>query len=58
VMVATILFFIGIEAWKWAKRVFFRKKDKQSGARRGSIDLESRVFERYLSTAISTDDEK
>jgi Na+-exporting ATPase len=58
VMIATILFFIGIEAWKWAKRVFFRKKDKQSGARRGSIDLESRVFERYLSTAISTDDEK
>jgi Na+-exporting ATPase len=58
VFIATILFFIGIEAWKWTKRVYFRKQDKQSGARRGSIDLESRVFERYLSTAISTDEEK
>jgi len=58
VLVATVLFFVGIEAWKWAKRVYFRRQGKKSGERRGSIDLESRVFERYLSTAISTDDEK
>ncbi|KAF2730131.1 potassium/sodium eff [Polyplosphaeria fusca] len=58
VFVATILFFMGIEAWKWAKRVYFRRQDKQTGARRGSVDLEKRVFERYLSTAVSTDDEK
>ncbi|KAF2640140.1 sodium P-type ATPase-like protein [Massarina eburnea CBS 473.64] len=58
VFVATILFFLGIETWKWAKRVYFRRKDSKSGTRRGSIDLEKRVFERYLSTAISTDDEK
>jgi potassium/sodium efflux P-type ATPase len=58
VFINTILFFIGIETWKWAKRVYFRKQEKQAGIRRGSIDLEKRVFERYLSTAISTDDEK
>ncbi|KAF2711311.1 sodium P-type ATPase-like protein [Pleomassaria siparia CBS 279.74] len=58
VFIATMLFFVGIETWKWAKRIFFRKNDKKAGARRGSIDLESKVFERYLSTAVSTDDEK
>ncbi|KAH6882064.1 hypothetical protein J4E91_008252 [Alternaria rosae] len=58
VFVATFLFFLGIESWKWGKRVYFRKRDAKHGvARRGSIDLESRVFERYLSTAISTDGE-
>ncbi|CAA9959222.1 hypothetical protein CFE70_002732 [Pyrenophora teres f. teres 0-1] len=58
VFIATFLFFIGIESWKWGKRVYFRKQEaKTGGGRRGSIDLESRVFERYLSTAISTDGE-
>lgn len=58
VMVATVLFFLGIESWKWAKRIYFRKTDAKKGIRRGSIDLEKRTFERYLSTAVSTDDEK
>ncbi|KAI2482274.1 Sodium transport ATPase 5, partial [Pyrenophora tritici-repentis] len=59
VFIATFLFFLGIESWKWAKRVYFRKQEaKNGGGRRGSIDLESRVFERYLSTAISTDGEE
>ncbi|KAF2011992.1 sodium P-type ATPase-like protein [Aaosphaeria arxii CBS 175.79] len=58
VFVATILFFLGIEAWKWGKRVFFRRRDSKAGIRRGSIDLEQRVFERYLSTAVSTDEEE
>jgi P-type Na+/K+ transporter len=56
VFIATFLFFLGIEAWKFAKRLYFKKKDPHNG-RRGSIDLEARVFERYLSTAISTDDD-
>ncbi|KAF3050909.1 Na+ ATPase [Didymella keratinophila] len=56
VFIATFLFFLGIEAWKFAKRVYFKKKDP-AGGRRGSVDLEARVFERYLSTAISTDDD-
>lgn len=58
VFVATVLFFLGIEAWKWCKRVYFRRRDAKNGVRRGSIDLEKRVFERYLSTAVSSDDEK
>ncbi|EMD93005.1 hypothetical protein COCC4DRAFT_196836 [Bipolaris maydis ATCC 48331] len=58
VFIATFLFFLGIESWKWGKRVYFRRRDaKNGGGRRGSIDLEQRVFERYLSTAISTDED-
>lgn len=57
VFVATFLFFLGIETWKWGKRVFFRRNEVKNGGRRGSVDLEQRVFERYLSTAISTDGE-
>ena len=56
VFIATFLFFLGIEAWKFAKRTYFKKKDPHGG-RRGSVDLEARVFERYLSTAISTDED-
>ncbi|KAL6150296.1 P-type ATPase [Exserohilum turcicum] len=59
VFIATFLFFLGIESWKWGKRVYFRRVEaKTGGGRRGSIDLEQRVFERYLSTAISTDNEE
>ncbi|KAF2878060.1 sodium P-type ATPase-like protein [Massariosphaeria phaeospora] len=57
VIIATVLFFIGVEAWKWGKRIFFRRRDTKAGVRRGSVDVEQRVFERYLSTAVSTDDE-
>jgi Na+-exporting ATPase len=31
VVVATILFFGGIEAWKFAKRVFFRRRAATNG---------------------------
>lgn len=53
VFVASLLFFLGVEAWKWAKRVYFRRAAKKSGGngggRQGSVDLESKVFERWLS---------
>ncbi|KAF2272172.1 sodium P-type ATPase-like protein [Westerdykella ornata] len=58
VFVNTFLFFLGVESWKWAKRVYFRRQDKKKGVRRGSIDLETRVFERYLSQGVSVDEEK
>jgi magnesium-transporting ATPase (P-type) len=59
VFVATVLFFLGVESWKWGKRVYFRRQDKKMGVKRASsVDHENRVFERYLSQAISTDDEK
>src|SRR4051812_28483829 len=43
VLVETVLFFAGVETYKWGKRVFFRRREaKAGGARRGSIDLEKR----------------
>ncbi|KAL0063915.1 P-type ATPase [Marasmius tenuissimus] len=57
VFIATILFFLGVETWKWAKRVYFRRMAKKAGpAESGNDDVEKRVFERYLT--ISTDDGK
>lgn len=47
VFVEAFLFFLGIEAWKWAKRIYFRRQDlKTSGDRKG--DLEERVFGHYF----------
>ena len=47
VFVATLLFFGGVEAWKFAKRVYLRKQAKKKTG--GVTDLESRVFGRYMS---------
>jgi magnesium-transporting ATPase (P-type) len=30
VLVTTVLFFAGVEVWKWGKRVFFRLHDKRN----------------------------
>ncbi|KAK4635352.1 Sodium transport ATPase 5 [Fulvia fulva] len=60
VFVASALFFLGIEAWKWCKRVYFRRQKAQKAqkaGRSGSVDLEAKVFERYL-TQSSMGDEK
>lgn len=35
--VETVLFFAGVEAWKWAKRVFFRRARKDREERTGSV---------------------
>jgi Na+-exporting ATPase len=40
VFIATVLFFSGVESWKWSKRVFFRLKDKTSGSGI-AVDVES-----------------
>lgn len=56
VFVASLLFFLGVEGWKWAKRIYFRRGQKGDGGRQGSVDLESRVFERWLS--MDNDSEK
>lgn len=50
VFVASFLFFIGIESWKFGKRVFFRHRAGSSPGRNNSVDLEAKVFQRYLST--------
>jgi P-type Na+/K+ transporter len=48
VFVETVLFFAGVEAWKWAKRVFFRRRvAKRDGGTKP--DWEVKTLERYLS---------
>ena len=50
VFVAAGLFFVGVEAWKWAKRVYFRRTArKKTGRAWKDMDIEERVFGEYLS---------
>ena len=50
VFVAAALFFLGVEAWKWAKRVYFRRAArKRTGRLWKDMDVEERVFGEYLS---------
>lgn len=46
VFVEATLFFLGIEAWKWGKRVFFRRRAAKVGETKE--DLEQRTFGRFL----------
>lgn len=51
VLVAAFLFFLGIEGWKWAKRVYFRRAaEREVGAAWKDLDIEQRVFGDYLGT--------
>lgn len=53
VFVESVLFFAGIEAWKFAKRIYFRRTAK---AKKGeTIDLETRTFGHYFTTSGSSD---
>ncbi|KAL8381891.1 hypothetical protein RB595_005914 [Gaeumannomyces hyphopodioides] len=47
VFVASFLFFLGCESWKWAKRVYFRRQARKAQPY-GKHDLESRVFAAYF----------
>jgi len=52
VFVEAALFFMGVEAWKWGKRVFFRRRaQRQTGKVDKSMDIEDKIFGRYYSTA-------
>ncbi|KAL8769581.1 MAG: hypothetical protein Q9209_004513 [Squamulea sp. 1 TL-2023] len=44
VFIEAILFFGGVETWKWAKRIYYRRTANGRGR---SKDLESTVFSRY-----------
>lgn len=46
IFIASFLFFLGVESWKWAKRVFFRRQAREMGG--AMEDLESRVFGTYM----------
>ena len=55
VMVEGMLFVSGVESWKWAKRVFFRRRLAKTGGK-GKLDeeeIESKVFGNYMSTSPS-----
>ncbi|KAB5551252.1 hypothetical protein GE09DRAFT_1033942 [Coniochaeta sp. 2T2.1] len=55
VFVAAFLFFLGIEAWKWGKRVYFRRAaNKRVGAAWKDLDVEQRVFGDYLGSSSET----
>jgi hypothetical protein len=41
------LFFLGIESWKWAKRVYFRHRARKVMGG-GTTDVESRMFGHYF----------
>lgn len=57
VFIETILFFGGVEGWKWGKRVFFRRQEAKkspAGGNTGSSagkgdEMGPKVFERYYS---------
>ncbi|GJC92771.1 potassium/sodium efflux P-type ATPase [Colletotrichum higginsianum] len=54
VFIAAGLFFAGVEAWKFGKRVYFRRQDsKRMGKSWKETDIEDRIFGRYFSGSSS-----
>ncbi|RDA87094.1 hypothetical protein CP532_0173 [Ophiocordyceps camponoti-leonardi (nom. inval.)] len=49
VFILTVLFFLGIEAWKWTKRFYFRRTAKKKG--NFKLDVETRMFGQYLKSS-------
>ena len=56
VCTAAFIFFLGAESWKFAKRVYFRRRAKRSGAASKQADLESKAFGMYLTADHSSDE--
>ncbi|KAJ6259264.1 Na+ ATPase [Drechslerella dactyloides] len=54
VFVATFMFFGGVESWKWAKRVYFRRVGAKK-APGGHQDLEEQIFGHYFSRSVTED---
>ncbi|KAJ4189404.1 P-type ATPase [Fusarium solani] len=56
VFVEALLFFLGIESWKWAKRIYFRRQARKAT---GHVqDLETRAFGQYYSMSTRSQDEE
>lgn len=56
VFIAAGLFFAGVEAWKWGKRVFFRRKHKKAhGVAWKDMDVEQKVFGDYFTSSPDDD---
>ncbi|KAK4163745.1 sodium transport ATPase 5 [Cladorrhinum sp. PSN259] len=60
VFAVTVLFFLGAESWKWAKRVYLRRHNlmQKKGAGSTEEDLEKKVFERFYSSDSDSATEK
>ncbi|KAI9872585.1 MAG: hypothetical protein M1830_001451 [Pleopsidium flavum] len=56
VFIEAVLFFGGVEAWKWAKRIFFRRRAKKHVGQ--GHDLESKVFEKYMDVGNALSEEQ
>ena len=50
VFIESILFFIGIEVWKWAKRIFFRKQVKKLF---GAENHRTSIFAGFVSESVT-----
>jgi magnesium-transporting ATPase (P-type) len=48
VFIEAFLFFLGIETWKWAKRIFLRRRASKKGRGGKDMDIEERVFGHYF----------
>lgn len=57
VFIEAILFFAGIEAWKWAKRIFFRRRARKLAAA-GGDNLQNNMFSQYSTMSKSMSEEK
>lgn len=51
VFVESVLFFAGIELWKWAKRIYFRRAARKASG--NTQDVEERAFGHYFSSSAS-----
>ena len=59
VFVGTFVFVLGVEAYKWAKRVFFRHRRRRDGVDAPvASDIESRAFRRYMTESSVGGEEK
>lgn len=50
VFVEAVLFFLGVETWKWGKRVYFRRVGRRRRSGKGRSGAGEKVFERDLSS--------
>ncbi|OBT65448.1 potassium/sodium efflux P-type ATPase, fungal-type [Pseudogymnoascus sp. 23342-1-I1] len=57
VLIEAILFFAGIETWKWNKRIFFRRRAAKL-AMAGGGDLQHDMFSQFLTMSESPSQEK
>ncbi|KAK3503238.1 calcium-transporting ATPase 3 [Neurospora crassa] len=67
VFIAAGLFFGGVEGWKWAKRVFLRRRARRGAAKSGGgaggqgklwkdMDVEEKIFGEYFGPSASTEE--